>query len=200
MKLKRYFKQAAILAVFVLGASSFLTGCEKVDSKEAFGVTNIFIPQSTQSGNVNLNYLVPSGLDTNTYNFKIDTKTNKVNVYLGVNRAGKATPEAYTVNIVTRPDTINQLIANGLIKVNPNPTKTVVLLPASAYTLPATVAVPEGQYMQSFNLAIDLPALKTYAGKKVALCVALAGPTKYALSSTNAKVVIIIDVDALKLP
>jgi hypothetical protein len=45
-----------------------------------------------------------------------------------------------------------------------------------------------------------MAALKTYAGKKVALCVALASPSRYTLSSTNAKVVIIIDVDALKLP
>lgn len=200
MKHKKYLTSATFFALCLLAASIFLAGCAKVDSDEAFGVTNIFIPQSTQSGNVNQNYLVPSGMDSTTYNFKIDKQNNKVNVFLGVSRSGKAKPEAYSVNVVAKPDTINTMIANGTIKVNPNPTKTVVLLPASAYTLPASVAVPNGQYMQSFSLAIDLAALKTYAGKKVALSFALAAPSKYTLSSTNAKVIIIIDVDALKLP
>lgn len=176
-----------------------LVSCEKTDSKAAFGFTRIFIPQSTVSGNVNLNYLVPSGLDTNTFNYKIDTKNNKVNVFLGVSRAGTDVNDGYSVNIITRADTINTLINNGLIKVAPNASKTVVLLPTGSYTLPATVAVPSGQYAASFNLSIDITQLKTFAGKKVALCVALASPTKYTLA-TNSKVIIIIDVDALHLP
>jgi hypothetical protein len=198
--MKHHIKQSVILVAIVLATACFLSSCEKADSKGAFGFTNIFIPQSTVSGGVNLNYLVPSGLDTNTFNYKIDTKNSKVNVYLGIARSGQASADSYSVSVTAKPDTITQLIGNGLIMVSPNPTKTVVLLPAGAYTLPATVTVPQGQTIASFNLAIDLAQLKTFAGKKVALCVAISNPSKYTLSPTNSKVVVIIDVDALKLP
>jgi len=103
------------------------------------------------------------------------------------------------VDIETRTDTINTLIANGLINLTPS-TIPVVILPETAYTLPSTVTVPAGQYAASFYLTIKLDELKTYVGKKVALCVAIKNPTKYILSTTNDRVIILIDVDALKLP
>ena len=100
----------------------------------------------------------------------------------------------------TRTDTIATLIANGLI----NPPSTTILpvevLPQSDYNLPTTVSVPDGKYSEGFYLAIKLDALKTYAGKKVALCVVISNPTNYTLSTVNNKVIILIDVDALKLP
>jgi len=186
---------AAILAIIV-GAAA----CSKSEGASPFGFTKIYIPQSTVSGGVNLDYLVPSGLDTNTFNYQIDAKNNKVDVYLGVSRSGKQAGQAYTVTVGTRPDTISQLIADSLIKVNPHQSRPVVLLPAPAYTLPATVAVPAGQYQANFNLAIDETMLKTFAGQKVALCVVISNPTKYTLDYANSQVIVIIDVDALNLP
>lgn len=188
---------AWIITVSVIAAAA---GCSKSDGAAPFGITKVYIPQSTVSGGVNLNYLVPSGLDTNTFNYKIDVKNKKVDVYLGVSRSGKEANEAYTVTVGTRADTINQLIADSLIMVNPDQEKTVVLLPASAYTLPATVSVPAGQYQASFNLVIDETMLKSFAGQKVALCVAISNPTKYTLNAANSQVIVIIDVDALNLP
>lgn len=177
-----------------------MISCEKQDSSAPFGLTKIYIPQSTSSGGINLNYLVPSGLDSATHNYFIDQKNNKVNVFLGVNRSGKEQADSYSVSIGTRSDTINQLIADSLIKVNPNHSKQVILLPATAYTLPANITVPGGQTTMTFNLAINETMLKTYAGQKVALCVTLSNPTKYSLNTINDKVIIIIDVDALMLP
>ncbi|MDB5110335.1 MAG: hypothetical protein JWR67_1449 [Mucilaginibacter sp.] len=193
MKLKQYTRQLTFLLTAALIYS--LTGCDKKDSNTPFGLTNIYIPQSTVSGGVNLNYMVPSGMDSATYNYKIDKANNKVNVYLGVTRSGKEAYDAYSVTVSTRADTIAQLIANNTI----SSTKPVVLLPSAAYTLPATVSVPQGQYMTNFNLVIDETQLKTFAGKIVALCITISNPNKYTLSPINNKVIVIINVDALKL-
>jgi hypothetical protein len=191
-----------IITTILIGAclTAVFTGCQKAVSKIAVGLTYIYIPQSTVSGGTNLNYLVPTGLDTNRYNFQIDTKNKKVNVLLGVLRSGEQVGAGYTVTVSTRADTIAQLIGNGLIKVAPNATKTVVQLPSSAYTLPTTVTVPDNQYMANFYLSIDEPTLKTYVGQKVAVCVMITNPTAYLLNQVNNKVVIIIDVDSLNLP
>lgn len=197
IQMKKRTKLLAILMVIIAGFS--LTGCQKSDSSTLFGNSIIYIPESTVSGGQNLHYLVPTGANTDTYNYKVDVPTNQVNVLLGVLRSGMATYETYSVNLSTRSDTIIQLIANGKINLTPS-TKPVVLLPATAYVLPSTVTVPDGNAAASYNLSIDLPTLKTYAGKKVALCVAISNPTKYVISSTNKNVIILIDVDVLKLP
>ncbi|RYE37093.1 MAG: DUF1735 domain-containing protein [Sphingobacteriaceae bacterium] len=197
MKVKLYFKPLVYLSLlFVITG---LAGCEKNDSAANFGDNYIFIPQATVSGGTNLNYTVPSGLDTNTYNYRIDTKNNKVNVLLGVSCSGKVANAGYTVNLATRTDTITQLINNGQIKVAPNATKTVMQLPADAYSLPTAVTVPSSSYMTGYYLSIDKTKLKTYAGQKVALCVIISNPTNYVLNQAYKQVIIIIDVDALKL-
>lgn len=175
----------------------FFSACDKKDSASPFGLNYIFIPQANQSGGVNLNYLVPSGLDTNTYNYKIDVKNNRVNVLLGVNCSGKDAASGYTVNVATLADTVNQLITAN--KLGGSLTKPAILLPASAYTLPGSVTVPSGQYMTPFYLSIDETQLRSYSGKRVALCVTISNPTHYSLNTIFNKVIIIIDVDALKL-
>ena len=197
LRMKKQLRLLAILTVIIAGIS--LTGCEKSDSSTLFGNSIIYIPQSTVSGGQNLHYLVPTGANADTYNYKVDATGNKVNVLLGVLRTGMETYDSYSVSITTRADTINQLIANGKINLTPS-TKPVVLLPSNSYTMPTTVTVPDGSSAASFNLAVNLTDLKTYVGKKVALCVAISNPTKYMLSSTNKNVIILIDVDVLKLP
>lgn len=199
--MKIFVKQFATISLFLI--IIFFIGCSQKEADKPFGNTVVYIPQSTVAGGVNLNYLVPSvnSLDSNTNNFKVDTVGNKVNVFLGVTCSGKQQAlNGYSVNVSTRSDTINQLIANGLIKVAPNATKPVVLLPSSAYTLPTTVVVPSNAYSTGFYLTINSTTLKTYAGQKVALCVVISNPSMYTLSPVNYQVIIIIDVDSLKLP
>ena len=194
----KQFEAICLLLMVILFMS-----CGEKEADKPFGNTVVYIPQSTVSGGVNLNYLVPSinSLDSNTNNFRVDTLGNKVNVFLGVTCSGKQQAlNGFSVSVSTRADTINQLIANGLIKVAPNAAKPVVLLPASAYTLPATVSVPSLAYATGFYLSINTSTLKTYAGQKVALCVVISSPSMYTLSPINNKVIIIIDVDSLKLP
>lgn len=187
-------KTAVMLLLSYIGL--FLYGCEKADSEQDFGYNYIFIPQATATGGGTLNDVVPTGNDAGNFNYKVDAINNKVNILLGVSCSGKTVSKGYTVSIATRADTVTQLISNGTLKAD---AKTVVLLPSTAYFLPSTVTVPDGQYMASFYLSVDEGALKAYAGQKVALCVALSNPTSYKLSPSYNKVIVIIDVDALKL-
>ena len=122
--------------------------------------------------------------------FEDDDTNNKVNVFLGISKSGKETTEPFTINVSSKPDTINQLITQGA---------TFLLLPATAYTLPANVSLAAGQTTAGFNLVINKTTLKTFAGKKVAVCVAISNPTKYMVNAQAGKVVVIIDVNALKL-
>lgn len=167
------------------------TACEKDISKEAIGIEKVYIPEAISASTTNNNYAVPGNINYGAAkNFRDDSESNKVQIFLGVSKSGKQTTTPFTVNVISRPDTISQLITNGA---------TFLSLPAAAYTLPANVSLAAAQSIASFNLVVDKPTLKTYAGKKVAVCVALSNPTNYMLNANASKVVVIIDVDALKL-
>jgi hypothetical protein len=180
------------IAAFLLAA--VLNGCEKDASSQAFGndATQIYMPQATIA---NLMYAVPAGLDSATYNYKIDAVNNKVNIILGVTASGAHAPGNYTVNVVANTDTINQMITNGVL-----PAATTQVLPAGIYTLPQTVSVPAGQTAASFYLSIDETQLKTYAGETLGLEVVLNNPSQYVLNTTINKTIILINVSALNLP
>ncbi len=186
--------KSTLLILILIGA--LFMGCKKTGSEEPFGLEVIYIPQSTVSGGTNLNYFVPTGFDENTYNYNVDNASNKVNVFLGVKRSGKAKIEPFTVDVSTRQDTVQELITNGTLKTD---STEVVLLPDDAYSLPQQVNVGADDSSTSFNLSIDKNKLLAYAGKKVALCVVISNPSKYTVSDQNNQVIIIIDVDALQL-
>ncbi len=190
--MKRSSKQSFLLMTITL--IMVITGCEKDASSQAFGndATRIFMPQATIAG---LRYAVPSGKDSATYNYKIDVPNNKVNIILGVAGSGAQALNAYTVNVTVNTDTINQMISSGVL-----PAATTVVLPATMYTLPASVAVPAGPGVASFYLAVNETQLKTYAGKKLALEVVISNPTLYAVNTAINKTIILIDVSALNLP
>jgi len=192
MKSSRY--TICFYLIATLGILTMITGCDKNDSRMDYGYTKIYMPQAALA---NLNVLVPSGRDSATNNYTIDA--TRVNVLLGVSRSGKADAGSYSVGVTVRADTIAQMITAGTIKVDPDRTKDVVLLPADAYNLVQSVSVPDGQTSAPFAVSIDKAKLRTYAGKKVALAVELTNPSNYSLNKALNKVVIIINVDALKL-
>lgn len=178
-------------SLFILLVIATFVACEKDISEEKVGIENVYIPQSISASTTNNNYAVPGSVNYGAAkNFKDDEASNKVLVYLGVAKSGKADTQPFTVDLTTRADTINQLITGGA---------SFFLLPSTAYTLPANVSLNAGQSSANFNMVIDKPTLKTYAGKKVAVCVTLSNPTKYALDAKTKKVIIIIDVNALNL-
>jgi hypothetical protein len=195
-------QKITITTLFAAGIFS-LTSCNKNDNNHLdFGYNYIYMPQSLQSGGINLNYLVPNPNDVNvaTQNYMIDTAGNRLDVILGVARSGMQAGNAFTVNVQTNPDTINEAIANNLLQVSPNQGDSVVLLQDKAYTLPSTVSVPEGQTSTTFLLSIDIDQLKALSGKKAALAVSISGPSKYKLNTAQSEVIILIDVNTLNLP
>jgi hypothetical protein len=182
-------------AIFFAGIALFvvaLNSCDKGYNSTSFGYNYIYMPQATVSGGLNLNYPVPVGLDSATYNYQIDTVNHKVNVDLGVSVSGEQSNTGFTVNVSVNNDTTNQIISGGSIA-------NAVLMPGTMYSLPSSVTVPAGQHLATFNLSIDAVALKAYAGKMALLTVQLSNPTSYVLNTVYNKTVVIINVSALNL-
>jgi hypothetical protein len=179
-------------AIFFAATILFITtmnSCDKGYNDASFGYNYIYMPQATVSGGLNLNYLVPAGLDSATYNYQIDTINHKVNVYLGVLASGEQANAGFTVNVSANNDTTNQIISGGTFA-------NAVLLPSTMYTLPSTVTVPAGKHSANFLLTIDATALQAYAGKTVLLTVQLSNPTRYMLNTVYNKTVVAISVHA----
>lgn len=188
--MKKYIKRTTFLvasSIFLL----LLIEC-KDDTTNVFGYNYIYMPQANVSGGSNQNYFVPSGVNSNTFNYKIDTINHKVNVYLGVSVSGQEANEGCSVDISVNNDTTNQIISGGAIS-------NAVLLPQSIYTLPTMVTVHAGSNETHFNLSIDSDVLKAYTDKNMILTVTLSNPTNYLLNNLYNKTVVIINVTALKL-
>jgi hypothetical protein len=188
---KSMFKTAFLFAITALFAVTF-NSCDKGFSSASFGYNYIYMPQATVSGGLNQNYAVPTGLDSATYNFQIDSINHKLNVYLGVTVSGEQPNTGFKVTVSANNDTTNQIIAVGSVS-------NAILLPDSIYTLPTSVTVPGGKHMASFNLSINSTALKAYSGKMALLTVQLSNPSNYLLNNTYSKTVVIINVSALNL-
>ena len=164
-----------------------LASCAKGDGDKDYGVEKVYIPQSMADGGITNVYNVPSGDGEYTYNFSIEEQT--VEVFLGVLRSGKQAGEAFSVNVVVN-DAATSAKAKEL---------GAEVMSAGIYTLPESVSVPAGTNGKTFHLSLDKAALKKQAGKKLVLCVGLAGPTKYELSEKASEVTVLVNVDALKL-
>lgn len=178
----------SIIIIFLLS----LWACKK--DADSYGIANIYMPQALNvSGGINANYAVPTGTDSSTYNYSIDATNEKLNIILGVAQASTFKAEGYTVNIVTDADTIELLKFNSILD------NTTLLMPASLYTLPASVSVPAGQSEATFSLSLDIAQLKSsdYAGKKLALAVRIKSAGKYGVASNAGVTIVIVDVDAL---
>jgi hypothetical protein len=188
---KSMIKTAAFFTITTL-LIMIVSGCDKGFNSASFGYNYIYMPEATMSGGLNLNYTVPSGLDSATYNYQLDTVNHKVNVDLGVSVSGEQAGVGFIVNVSVNNDTTNQIVSGGSIT-------NAVVIPASMYSLPSSVTVPAGQHFATFNLSIDAVALKAYAGKTVVLTVQITNPTHYVLNTPYNQTVVIINVSALNL-
>lgn len=201
--MKRYSKKIVLCTAALFIFTFTITSCNKNDNNHlAFGYEYVYMPQSLQSGGINLNYLVPNPNDVNsaTQNYVIDTAGNRLDVILGVSRSGMQAGSTYTVSVNTNPDTVNEAIAGGLLQISPDQNDSVVLLPDKSYSMPSTVSVPAGNTSATFYLSINIDQLKTFSGKKVAMAVNISNPSKYKLNTAQSEAIIIIDVNALNLP
>jgi len=200
--MKKHFR-FHLLPLLIIGFCTIVimnTGCKKPDSETQFGYTYIYIPQSTVSDGQGNFYPVPTGIDSLTYNYSVDTTKKIVNVFLGVTRSGLQNANGYSVSLLTNTDTVNNFIGEVLALNTDSTVTSATVLPDSAYSLPTTVNVPSGSNSANFNLAINEQILKTYANQIVVLYVSLSNPSQYMLSPTNSQVIITIDVNQLHLP
>ena len=184
--------------IILIAAASvlFLTGffaCEKGEGMGDYGFAYIYMPQAAVSGGLDNNYYVPSGEGDYTYNFKIDTGKNELQILLGVLRSGDLPNAAYSVEIMARTDTTAQIISEGLVENG-------IVFPSNLYSLPQKVEVAANKSGESFYMTVPLEALKDdrYTDKKLVLTVGLANPSRFELSATNTSTVVILDVNAIR--
>lgn len=169
--------------IMAVSAALLAVSCQKGDGDVDYGNMLVYIPQATVSGGLDYYYTVPSGGAENTYNFRVDGDV--VNVMLGVARSGKASGEAFSVEVV---------VDNGLTEKAVEALKATPLQ-GSAYTLPSKVEVEAGRNNASFYLAVKKSEI--VAGTKYVLGVAIENPSSYDLAKSNTEVVVVIDSDAL---
>jgi hypothetical protein len=194
MKYKNITAGFSLVCLFFAG----MTSCKKADSEKEWGFSKIYMPQAIfKSGGVNNNYPVPSGVDTSSFNYKVNPADKKVEVILGANLSGPAAG-AYSVDIQVNNDTVQQLLSNNTFD-----RTRYMLMPQAMYALPSGLDIPAGQRSGTFNLSIDIQQLKTstYAGKLLLLAVKLASSTKsasnYEFNTALATTLVIVDVNAL---
>ena len=185
-------KKIIFLAATVLFLAGFYA-CDKGAGTDNYGFAYIYMPQATGSGGLDNNYYVPSGEGAYTYNFKVDSVNNELQIMLGVLRSGDVPNAAYSVDIIVRTDTTGQIISDGLVDNG-------IIFPSSMYSLPQKVDVAANENGAGFYMTIPAEALKNdaYTDKSLVLTVGLANPSRFELSSTNTNTVIILDVNAIR--
>ncbi|MCL1938662.1 MAG: hypothetical protein FWF52_09745 [Candidatus Azobacteroides sp.] len=185
-------KKIALIITAVLFLGGF-SACEKGDGTADYGFAYIYMPQAMGSGGLDNNYYVPSGEGDYTYNFKIDADKNELQILLGVLRSGDLPNAAYSVDIIARTDTTDQIVSGGLVENG-------MVFPSVLYSLPQKVEVAANENGISFYMAVPMEALKddSYTDKKLVLTVGLANPSRFELSATNTNTVVILDVNAIR--
>ena len=181
-----------LLFIYVTGI--VWISCRKDDASNDYGFSKIYMPQaSLKSGGVNNNYPVPSGTDSSTYNYAVDTKEKKINIILGAAISGPGSG-AYHVDVKVDNDTIQQLFNTKVLD-----TALYKLMPAGMYSVPTGLDVAAGARSGTFYLSVDIAQLKLdkYIGKYLVLAVKIANPTQYELNSTISTTIVIVDVNAL---
>lgn len=170
--------------------------------------TAIYLSQSAVANvaaGANGVYTVTPKVPGRPQRFSIDNQAGKLNVGLGITRAGVTTNGAFTVSISANADTVNKLIAAGKFTVPADPAVTTELLPATAYTLPAAAELADGSLNAGFPLAIDLNFLtnsfSSNPKKQYAVAVTIFNSGKQSIvNPTLSTVVILIDTRQVIAP
>ncbi|HEX6429432.1 MAG TPA: DUF5013 domain-containing protein [Niastella sp.] len=171
-----------------------VSSCEKAASEKDYGFAKIYMPQAIfKSGGTTNNYPVPSGSDSSTYNYLVDTKEKKLNIILGASLSGPGNAP-YTVDVQVDNDTIQKMFTTKVLD-----TALYKLIPSGMYSLPSNLAVTGGEKTGTFYLSLDIAQLKLdkYIGKYLVLAVRLANPSEYELNSAISTTIVIVDVNAL---
>ena len=187
--MKNSIKINAVIFLFIACVGFFSNGCK--ESEIQYGETYIYMPQATASGGVTNIYSVPTGGREMTYNFI--PNNGKIDIILGVNRSGTASPQNFTVDVVVLNDETKQFVESGSVR-------NAVPMPSTIYSLPDKVTVTDLN-KATFYLSVDSATLMndlSYTGQKMVLAVGIANPTKYELAENNTVTVVVLDVDAIR--
>jgi len=123
-----------------------------------------------------------------------DVAASKFNIPLGVLRSAVDASGSITVNLAAATDTVTKMITAGKLVAGTE------LLPASAYSLPATVTIEDGALNAAFTLAIDLNFLATNITKKYAIGLLISASKTDIINPKLSTVVIYIDVTNVLTP
>jgi hypothetical protein len=178
----------SIYQILFIASIFFIVSCEKDANEIEYGFPLVYMPQSTIfSGGLNNDYPVP-GPNT-VKNYSVDSINKKVNITLGVYRAGLQKLEPFTVEVYANKDTLNSLMADS-VYVNSAP------LPDDVYSFPANVSVESGRET-TFNLTLDKGKLNSnYAalkGKKLVIAIGIKNPSKFELNKALSTTIVLID-------
>ncbi len=120
------------------------------------------------------------------YRFQVDGQGNRLVVPLGVLRGGIHRNGVITVDIADRADTVATMIAEGQLD--------AMQLPASAYALPATASIADGESGASFALTMDLRYLRDRPGQVFAVGVGISSAQR-ATNPKLATTVVLVKAD-----
>jgi PKD repeat protein len=108
-----------------------------------------------------------------TYRFTVDTIARKIKIPLSVYRAGINNSGAFSIDISAKPDTVNQLISLGKMTGNE-------LMPSSAYSVPPSIDMNDGNETASFDVLVNLDYLLSNPNKKLAFGIGIASTQRVA--------------------
>jgi len=166
--------------------------CQKADSAKQYGVSMLYMPQAVaQSGSAGINYPVPAGTDSSSFNYVLDAANGKIQVRLGAALSGYSSI-GYSVDVQVANDTITKLYASGTLD-----PATYIIMPESMYALPSKLTVEQGKMSGGFYLTIDAAQLKSgaYTGKTLILGVKITNPTNYNVNTAENTTLIMLNVN-----
>ncbi|AEE54612.1 PKD domain-containing protein [Haliscomenobacter hydrossis] len=158
--MKKYLFFSNFWALLFLGFVVLFASCDQqgLIGEAIYPTQNFYMSQAavaTVGPGANGIYTITPRIEGVATRFIIDAATKKFNVPLGVIRSGVSLDGDVDVSVLTNTDTINKLIALNKFAVA-DPAVTTELLPASAFTLPGSLTVKDGESNANFILPIDL--------------------------------------------
>lgn len=186
----------SVLAIAVMAMT--MVGCEPSDANKDYGFPLIYIPQATVTGLDN-SYPIPNGPFGQNTKYTCYYEDGKLNIALGVVRAGKLADEkAFTVDLGVSENETTKKVDELVGKETP-----AAALPVSVCSIPEKISVPAGDNTGTCYVSVDLQALSANKAsimegevyKQLVLGLEISNPTEYELAETNTSVIIILNLN-----
>ncbi len=207
--MKKYFLRSTKFLLALFTCSACFLACNKNNSY----INNVVYPDqviylsqaavATVGPGANGIYSITANIYGQAQRFSTDG--SKFIIPLGIIKSGISTKGTYTVAINANTDTVGKLLAAGKFNVPSDPAVTTELLPASAFTLPASVDITDGSTSADFSLPVDLNFLvnsfTATPKKRYAIGVTISNSGKSSLVKPSlSTVVILIDTRSVIPP